>query len=139
MPTSALDVYSSAQRVAVSGRQLEAALLFKAARLIETVVITWPDPDRAAKMRSALEYNTRLWAVFQASMEEPDSPLPREIRLNVLQMIRFIDRRTLEVLASPEPSKLQALIDINRQIAMGLSVAEGQDAGPEAAVGGAAA
>src|SRR5579862_4914961 len=98
MPTSALDVYQSAQRVAISGRELEATLLFKAARQLEAVVRTWDAPDRKARLRAALEYNTRLWSVFHASMEDPDQQLPKEVRLNLLQLVRFIDRRTLEIL-----------------------------------------
>jgi len=100
---------------------------------------TWTDPDRAARVQSALQYNTRLWAVFQASMEEPDHPLPREIRINVLRIVRFIDLQTLQAYAANDPSMLQPLIDINRQIAMGLSTAEGDAASPTSGVGGVAA
>jgi len=139
MPTTALDVYQSVQRVAATGRQLEATLLFKAARQLETVALTWEAPERTVRLRAALDYNTGLWSVFQASMEEPDSPLPREIRVNVLQLVRFIDRRTLEVTMAPVPAKLQALIDINRQIAMGLSVSAAEAEAPAQAVKGAAA
>jgi flagellar protein FlaF len=137
MPTSALDVYQSAQRVAISGRDLEAALLFKAARQLEAVVRSWDAADRKAQLRAALEYNTRLWSVFHASMEDPDSQLPREVRLNLLQLVRFIDRRTLEILTSPTAAKVQALIDIDRNIAMGLSAAANATSSDQA--GGAAA
>lgn len=121
MPTSAFDVYHSVERVAASPRQLEAALLFKSARQMEAVMRTWDAADRPALLRAALEYNTRLWSVFQASMEEPENTLPQLIRLNILRLVRFIDRRTLDLLGAPTPEKLQPLIEINRQIAMGLS------------------
>jgi flagellar biosynthesis activator protein FlaF len=139
MPNTALDVYQSVHRVAASARQLEAALLFKAARQLEAVAATWDAPDRAERLRSALQYNTRLWAVFQASMEDPENQLPSQIRVNVLVLIRFIDRRTLEVLAAPQAGKLQPLIEINRQIGMGLSAQEAQAATQTVTVGGAAA
>jgi flagellar biosynthesis activator protein FlaF len=136
MPTSALDVYQSVQRVAATPRQLEAAFLFKAARQLEAVVKEWDAADRTARLRAALSYNTQLWSLFQAAMEDPENPLPGQIRLNIMQLIRFIDRRTLEVTASPKPGDLQPLIEINRQIAMGLSTAnEGQG---QAASGAAA-
>jgi len=124
MSTTALDAYQTAERAAASGRQLEAAILFKAARLLEAVARNWEAPARAERLNEALDYNTKLWSVFQASMEEPDSPLPRETRINILQLIRFIDKRTLEIITRPEAALLQPLIDINRQIAAGLSVTE---------------
>ena len=123
MPT-ALDAYQVAQRATATGRQLEATLLFKSARQLEAVAANWHAAERKTNLPAALEYNTRLWALFQASMEEPESPLPPELRANVLQLVRFIDRRTLEILASPDPNKLQLLIEIDRQVAMGLSVTE---------------
>jgi flagellar biosynthesis activator protein FlaF len=122
MPTTALDVYQSVERSAATGRQLEAALLFKAARQLDLVVREWAAEDRAAKLREALNFNTRLWSVFHASMEEADSPLPAQLRVNVLQLALFIDRRTLEIFKAPTPEKVQPLIDINRRIATGLSV-----------------
>ena len=122
MPTSALDVYQSVQRVAASGRQLEAALLFKAARQLDTVMREWGADDRAASLDAALRYNTQLWSIFHASMQEPDSPLPLQLRLNILQLTKYIDQRTLEIYKQPAPEKLQPLIDIDRRIATGLSV-----------------
>jgi flagellar biosynthesis activator protein FlaF len=122
MPTTALDVYQSLEGGAATSRQLEAALLFKAARQLDTVVREWGAEDRAAKLREALLFNTRLWAVFHASMEEPDSPLPAQLRVNILQLACYVDRRTLEIYKAPTPDKLQPLININRRIATGLSV-----------------
>lgn len=122
MPTSALDVYQSVERGAATGRQLEAALLFKAARQLDMVVREWGAEDRATKLREALYFNTQLWSVFHASMEEPDSALPIQLRVNILQLAFFIDRCTLEIFKAPTPDKLQPLIDINRRIATGLSV-----------------
>ncbi len=121
MPTTASDAYRAAQRTATSPRELEAFLLFRSARQIEAVVRAWDAPDRAAQLDAALKYNTRLWAVFQASAEEADCPLPKQVRINVILLTRFINRRTLEVFAKPSAAALQPLIDINRQIAMGLS------------------
>lgn len=131
MPTSALDVYQSVQRIAASGRQLEAALLFKAARQLDTVMKEWEATDRAAALDAALRYNTQLWSIFQASMQEPDSPLPIQLRLNILQLTQYIDQRTLEIYKAPTREKLQPLIDINRRIATGLSVVTAQPAPAE--------
>jgi flagellar protein FlaF len=134
MAKSALDAYRTAEKATASGRELEAAALFKAARQLEAVQRSWEAADREQRLDDALRYNTRLWTFFQTELSEPDHPMPREIRINLLQLSKFIDKRTFETLAYPAPEKLQVLIDINRQIAMGLSVKTGE---PEPAAGAA--
>jgi flagellar protein FlaF len=121
MARSALDAYRSAEQAAVSGRELEATALFKAARQLEGVQRNWEAADRDARLDEALRYNTRLWTFFQGELAEPDHPLPIELRKNLLELSKYVDKRTFEVMAFPEPAKLQVLININRQIAMGLS------------------
>jgi flagellar protein FlaF len=72
------------------------------------------------EFRSALRANWRLWTIFQASLIEPDCPLPNEVRGNLLGLANFIDRTTVELLAEREPTKIAALVNINRQISEGL-------------------
>jgi flagellar protein FlaF len=134
MAKSALETYRTAEMAAASGRDLEAAALFKAARQLEAVQRGWDSSDRDGRLEEALRYNTRLWTFFQTELAEDDHPMPRELRLNLLQLSKFIDKRTFELLAHPEPSKLLALININRQIGMGLST---KAAEPEPAVSAA--
>jgi flagellar protein FlaF len=113
--------YDAAQKATPSGRELEAAALFKAARRLEAVKSHWEAPDRDALLLEALRYNQRLWTVFQAELERPDHGLPDELRLNLLRLAAFIDRRTFDLMANPDREKLQALIDIDRNIASGLA------------------
>lgn len=72
------------------------------------------------EFRSALRANWRLWTIFQASVIEPDCPLPNEVRINLLGLANFIDRTTVQLLAEREPTKISALVNINRQISEGL-------------------
>jgi flagellar protein FlaF len=65
--------------------------------------------------------NQRLWTIFQTSMTEPDCPLPREIRDNVLALSIMMDRQILQRLGDLDGSKLQPLLDINRCVAEGLA------------------
>ena len=51
----------------------------------------------------------------------PDNALPVDLRRDLLSLSAFVDRRTFDVMASPSPEKLSALIDINRHIASGLT------------------
>jgi flagellar protein FlaF len=48
--------------------------------------------------------------------------LPLELRVNLLRLSQFIDKRSFEVMGRPDPSRLKALIDLNRQVAEGLRV-----------------
>lgn len=104
----------------LAGRELEAAVLNKAATLLEDVVGHWTEDAGHELLDNALKYNQTLWSVFQAELMDGDNPLPPELRQNILSLSTFVDRRTFEVMAYPEPTKLDILIKINRSLADGL-------------------
>lgn len=78
------------------------------------------NPEDAAALLDAVRRNWRLWTIFQAGVMSPDSPMPPELKVNVLSLSNFIDRHTVGILADPQPGKLDILIRINREIAAGL-------------------
>ena len=80
--------------------------------------------------RAALRKNWRLWTIFQASLSEADCPVPMPIRRNLLGLSNFVDRQTAELLATRDAKKVDALVNINRQISEGLL--EGQRASARA-------
>ena len=121
MFASARLAYESSTKTTASGRELESAALYKAARQLELVQQDWEAVDRDRRLEEALRYNQRLWTFFQAELEAEDCPLPRELRLNLLRLGRFVDSRTFALLAEPERERLQALIDLDRNIAAGLA------------------
>lgn len=94
-----------------------------------------PDQDR---MRDAARLNWRLWTIIQSELLDPSSPVPLDIRNNVLSLARFVDRQTIDFLADPLPDKLTPLIAINRELAAGLQdpVAAAATAGRPADAGG---
>ena len=53
--------------------------------------------------------------------ESNDNPQPIEVRQNILNLAVFVMQRTLDIQVDPKPEKLQSLIDINSNIAAGLS------------------
>jgi flagellar protein FlaF len=69
---------------------------------------------------AALRRNWRLWTIFQASLLDPQCTMPAEIRGNLIGLANFIDKRSAELLAKPDPSLVDALININVQIGEGL-------------------
>ncbi|KAF0102438.1 MAG: flagellar protein FlaF [bacterium] len=104
----------------LAGRELEAAVLNKAATLLEEVVGKWQEDADHALLDNALKYNQTLWSVFQAELLNGDNPLPMALRENILTLSSFVDRRSFEVQAYPAPEKLDILIRINRSLAEGL-------------------
>jgi flagellar protein FlaF len=82
------------------------------------------------ELRAALRRNWRLWTIFQASLVDPECEVPGAVRANLLGLANFIDRQTAELLAKPDPAKVDILVNINRQISEGLL--EGQRAGKAA-------
>jgi flagellar biosynthesis activator protein FlaF len=121
MYESPLRAYEEGAKTSSSSRDLESSALFKAARVLEACQNSWQTADRPTRLAEALRHNLRLWTLFQVELAEPDNQLPADLRVNLLRLSSFVDRRTFEIMADPRPEKLQALIDINRQIASGLA------------------
>ncbi|MEW5769681.1 MAG: flagellar biosynthesis regulator FlaF [Pseudomonadota bacterium] len=102
-------------------RELEAALLVRAALALKACQEEWGGEGHEARLDEALRFNQRLWTVFQSELTSTDNPLPDEVRQNLLNLSWFVDKRTYETLANPVASNLSVLIDINRHIAEGLA------------------
>jgi flagellar protein FlaF len=84
--------------------------------------------DKGEALREALRLNQRLWSIFQAALSEPDCPLPKDVRDNVLALSVMIDRHVMARLADLDGSKIGPILDINRAIAEGLSAKSVQPA-----------
>jgi flagellar biosynthesis activator protein FlaF len=111
--------YARVSQTTSSPRSIEAQALMKAARQLQDVRENWVGPD--ARMHDALLFNRRLWAIFLSAVESNDNPQPLEIRQNIANISVFVLKQTLEMQTNPEPQKLISLIEINRNIAAGLS------------------
>lgn len=118
---NAQQAYEQGSKATDSGREIEARALFKSARMLEDCQRTWKNPDRRHRLNEALRLNQKLWTLFQTELARPDHELPLDLRTDLLRLSAFIDRRTFQLMSQPDPAKLQALIDINRNIAMGLT------------------
>ncbi len=111
--------YGSAGRVAIDQRELEANALLKAARGFEEIRRAWGS-DVAARLGEALLYNRKLWTIFATEAANDENPLPLPVRTAVANIAIFVFKRTIELQAAPSPEKIEALIDINKNIAAGL-------------------
>jgi flagellar protein FlaF len=117
---SPLKAYETVNKSTMSGREVEAAVLTKAARKLRECQNNWNAANRGEKLKEALKFNQRIWSIFQGELAREDHPLPRKLRLDILRLGSFIDRRILEILAYPTPEKLTIVIDINNNLAAGL-------------------
>lgn len=121
-PTQAqsLRAYQSVSKATQSGRETEAAVLTKAAVKLKDCRDNWEAPDRNNRLEEALKYNQRIWSIFQSELSREDHELPKKLRLDILRLAAFIDRRIFETMAFPSPEKLKIVIDINNNLAAGL-------------------
>jgi len=127
MLNNPLKAYRTVENATLEGRELEASLLNRSAARLSAVKNHWEDSNREAALDEALRYNQKLWTVFQADLMQEDNAMPAEIKRNLLTLSFFIDKRTFDLMSFPEPEKLNILIDINRNIAAGLSNAASAD------------
>ena len=115
-----LKSYESVESATRSGREIEAAVLTKAAVKLKECQDNWDAPDREHKLEEALKYNQRVWSIFQSELSRDDHEMPKKLRHDILRLAAFIDRRIFETMAFPEPDKLNIVININNNLAAGL-------------------
>ena len=120
MHTQSLKAYENVNKATMSGCEVEAAVLTKAARKLKACQDNWDAPDRDEKLEEALNFNQRIWSIFQSELSRADHELPQKLRLDVLRLATFIDQRIFETLAYPSSEKLNIVIDINNNLAAGL-------------------
>jgi flagellar biosynthesis activator protein FlaF len=121
MARSPIDAYQSVQKDTMSGRELEAHVLMKAVAVLKACQDQWGQPGQFERLDEALRYNQRLWTLFQAELTDAENAMPKGLKQDLLNLSVFIDKRTFDTMAYPEKDKLTILIDINRNIAEGLS------------------
>jgi flagellar biosynthesis activator protein FlaF len=112
--------YKQAQKTGMSDREIEAAVLMKAATMLKQCQGHWDESLREGTLDKALKYDQQLWTFFQAAISDAENPMPAQLKTDILRLSIFVDRRIFEVMAFPSPEKLNILINININLAMGL-------------------
>jgi len=125
MSTNLIKAYEQVNKSTISGRELEASVLMRAAALLKQCQENWEDAGRRAALQHALEFNQRAWTIFQAELAKPDHPLPPEMRQNLLRLSLFIDKQIFQAMSAPAPDKLTPIININCNLAAGLRGSSG--------------
>src|SRR3954454_22500156 len=117
--SNAAKAYARTSQTTASPRDIEAQALLKAARQLQEVQSNWAGPDN--NMHNALLFNRRLCSIFMSAVETNDNPQPLEIRQNIANIGVFVMKQTIEMQINPDPAKLKSLIEINCNLAAGLS------------------
>lgn len=118
--SAGLNAYRQTIKTTISGKELEASVLTKAAELLKSCQAKWNDEDRFKRLDEALVFNQRIWSIFQDELIRDDNPLPSKLRSDILSLSLFIDKRIVDIMSDPSPDKLDIIININLNIAAGL-------------------
>ena len=107
---------------ATDQRTLEGTILLQAAQKLEDLANRLQAGEKFSleEISNTLKHNQKLWQLFVSDMNNPDHPLPQEIKNNVASLAFFVFKRTQEIFIETQPEKFQALININRSLAAGL-------------------
>ena len=103
---------------AANPRDVESWALLQSARDLHLAKTT---PEDRNLFRDSIRVNMLLWTVFQDAVLDNASPLPFEIRQNILNLSRFVDKHSVQCLVSEDVNDLDILISINQNIAAGLA------------------
>ncbi len=120
MFSSPLQAYETVNKETMPGREIEAAVLTKAARKLKNCQENWNANGRDQQLNDALKFNQLVWSIFQEELKKDDNPLDKQLRADLLRLSSFVDRRIFETMAEPSPEKLNIVININNNIAAGL-------------------
>ena len=120
MYNNALNAYKICREDNCFRQGTEARVLTEAALKLRSCQKKWNDDNRRELLDEALNYNQRIWTIFQTELGKIDNPLPDNIKLDLLRLSSFIDKRIFEIMACPDREKLNIIIKINENIAAGL-------------------
>ena len=95
--------------------EIDAMVLRQAAERLQKAQ-QLPDEDY---FEETLLYNQLIWTVIQSEMTA-ENPLSEEIKANLVSLSIFVDKQTAKAIGTREPELLNTLIDINRNISLGL-------------------
>ncbi len=111
---------TNAQKNASDPRETEARVLLKSAQFMQDLQKNW-DGMTPEILEETLKYNRNIWMLFyDTALENTEGTRPVELRNNIYNLAKFVFKRELEILATPDKKKLDILISINRDIAAGL-------------------
>jgi flagellar protein FlaF len=119
MSSSAANAYARVATNTASPRDIEAQTLLKAANKLQEAINN-NDPI-SEQTRQALMYNRKLWTIFLSEAMRDGNPQPVDVRQKIANIAVFVLSQTAALQLSPQFDHFKPLIEINRNIAAGLS------------------
>jgi flagellar protein FlaF len=105
--------YQAAQRTSTNPIQLEADLMGRITREIETY-----RKKGGPEYVKALYRNVQLWNAFSADLLSDDNKLPDQLKASLISLSIWVEKHTDQVVN--KRASVDALIDVNRSIIAGL-------------------
>ena len=119
MSNAAASAYARVANTTASPRDIEAQALLKAANKLQDILVN--ADETGERTRDALMFNRSLWSIFVSDALKDENQQPRDIREKIANIGIFVLSQTAAIQASLQLNQLQPLIDINRNLAAGLS------------------
>ena len=121
-------IYEQMQRETLEGRELEASVLFRGAQKLHQCARTWENNQTTEfhdNLTDSLQFNQRLWSFLQTELSNPANALPETLRLNLLRLGKFIDKRIFTLFAGGGTVEdLLSIARVNERIAEALQAAK---------------
>lgn len=119
MSNAAVQAYARVAQATSSPRDVEAQALLMAANKLQAAMT---NPEASYEQTSqALLFNRKLWTIFLSEAQRESNPQPLEVRQNIANLGVFVLSHTAALQISRQRDHFKPLIDINRNIAAGLS------------------
>jgi flagellar protein FlaF len=119
MSNAAAQAYARVSTTTAAPREIEAQALLKAANQLQDAV-TNADPF-SDRTQAALLFNRKLWSIFVGDAMNEQNPEKVETREQIANIGIFVMTQCTALQQIRQVEHLQTLIDINRNIAAGLS------------------
>jgi flagellar biosynthesis activator protein FlaF len=117
--SSAAQAYARVANTTSSPRDIEAQALLLAANKLQAVV---NNVDATyTQISEALIFNRKLWTIFLSEAQREENPNSLDVRQNIANLGVFVLSQTTALQMSPQRDHIKPLIEINRNIAAGLS------------------
>lgn len=119
MSSAAANAYARIANTTSSPRDIEAQALLKAANKLQAIVTN--ENATSEQISEALMFNRKLWTIFLSEAQREENPNSLDVRQNIANLGVFVLSQTAALQMSPQREHIKPLIEINRNIAAGLS------------------
>jgi flagellar biosynthesis activator protein FlaF len=121
--SDAAKAYARVATTTAGPREIEAQALLKAANKLQDVLNN--KDETGERTKDALLFNRKLWSIFMSdALRDENNPQPLEMRQKIANIGMFVLTQTAALQLNPlnpQPEHFKSLIEINRNLAAGLS------------------